>query len=936
MSIVKTVAPDVSINTKKSSATALRQLRRARVLNIVFALASIAGVALVVAFERFSVLQEEYLAANFDSVHSARTLLKTRSFLDMAAQELDDARGDPTHRVENINRAIGHLMLAENYADEGGNDGKERRRALFARIQSTRLAIENEQRSHAGQPATAPHQLDHVRELAAEAGINELESWGNLSALNNALANRMQQIRIFIIFFVALLLLILGGLAHMLMWTRRAEIDLRRAKLATEVIQQTTLDTSPMGIVYIDTSNMDDRRVSVVNQPMAKMFGYPIESMIGLKVGLLYAEPGTYERFSREKPPLLAAGSVVREEVLMRRRDGSHFWCSLSIKSIDPGDITRGVVWTCEDISERKEVERQLMQAREHAEAASRAKNEFLANISHELRSPFAGILGMLELLQRTPLDDSQRRYTRLAEDAALHMQVLVNDLLDLSRIESGRIFLDAAPFDLPRLLANIAEQYRERTESRGLAFVLDSHDVQVERLLGDPVRLRQIIENLLGNAIKFTRTGEIRLEATCVVSGKETARLQLRVIDTGIGVSPALHEQIFDKFVQVDPSTTRTQGGVGLGLAICRQLLNQMGGQIRVDSRPGEGSCFSVDVELPIASGPLGELLTTGGNTDGDLRQNLLLPSPTNLTPSVLRGVRVLLVDDQETTRVACAELLRDAGCEVCEAADGDAAVEQALRQKPALILMDCQMPGTDGYQATRRIRAAEAADARGEHTPIIALTAHATAADRAKCLASGMDDYLTKPVASALLLGRMAAFLASKRMAASDPAESATALPRQRPMATDGAAFCGTLLLVEDNPAIQEATRHLLEQAGCTVVAADDGEAALSALAAQEFDLVLMDCKLPTLDGWEATRRWRSHERQQRLAPTAIIALTAANDEETRERCAAAGMNGVLVKPFAGSQLISLLTCWLGESSAPPSSADEPTPPPPALPPA
>jgi len=861
-----------------------------------YAVAILGGLALVVTFARFNALHEEFLGANFDSVHGARTLLKAGFFLEMAGRDMESALADSARRPALLAHAAEHLALAESYGAEGQDSDPEARAALSERIQILRAKFSDFRETTHGtdlSPELLPI-LASVRQLAKDFGAAELDRWGTLSSANSALAERMKKMRMFIVGIILIFILIMAALGWALARTRRVEENLRLAKAEIEAIQQTTLDASASGIAYVDTTNPGNRFIKVANRQMAALFGYPSDAMSGVNVFQLYGQQETYEHYSRMLPPLLAAGKVVREEVLMQRRNGERFWCSLSLKAIDPADITRGVVWTCEDISERKEAEAQLQLAREKAEAASQAKSEFLANMSHELRTPFAGILGLLDLLQRSPLNEAQQRHVKLARDSASQMLSIVNDILDFSKIEAGKLSLDPVDFELRHLFSTIVEAHAAAAECKGLSLTLEFVEPLPDYLTGDPIRIRQIVDNLASNAVKFTLHGGVRVIVGGTQKDAATFGLRVTVSDTGIGIPAEMHDSIFQKFTQADSSTTRMFGGTGLGLAICSQLASLIGGRISVDSRSGAGSRFCLEIDLPIAHAAADAI---------------------GQAPIDVRGAVVLLVDDNATNRSVFAELLAHYGCLVKVAENGEQAIRLAGEIKPDVILMDCQMPGIDGREATKLIRAAET---YGRRMPIIALTAHATSSDRDSSLESGMDDYLPKPIAADALI-RKVAHWASRRRQPAPPdapraAEPDAALPTAAPRA-------GRILLVEDNPAIQEATRCLIERAGFAVLVANHGRAALeifdSTADAGDFDLVLMDCRMPVMDGLEATRLWRSRESERGLTPTAIIALTASDSAETRQRCRAAGMNDVLVKPFAEASLLAVLNDWLNVRS-------------------
>jgi len=419
------------------------------------------------------------------------------------------------------------------------------------------------------------------------------------------------------------------------------------------------------------------------------------------------------------------------------------------------------------------ELEMQILQAQEMAvaaETASRAKSEFLANMSHEIRTPMNGILGMVELLADTPLTEEQRDYLDTLRVSADHLLGLLNDILDLSKIEAGKLHLEQLPIVLSELVDDTVRLFRARAESKGLQLTAHLAPEVPPMVLGDPVRLRQILANFISNAIKFTERGEIVVsihslegkppgepepaaasyerfvggDADATPEGEVLTEhgspnpkplipnpstpsvwLRFAVQDTGIGIPPDKQASIFEAFTQADSSTTRKYGGTGLGLAICKRLAELMGGRIGVESEPGKGSTFYVDLPLPVAK------ISRTGATETN-----------SALPDIPAGKRILLVEDNEINRKVALRMVSKLGLVVETAANGVEAVQKATTHAYDLILMDCQMPEMDGYEATRHLRA------RGVHTPIIALTANALEGDREKCLACGMDDYLAKPI--------------------------------------------------------------------------------------------------------------------------------------------------------------------------------------------
>jgi two-component system, sensor histidine kinase and response regulator len=853
-------------------------------LFLTYVAAAIGGLVLVIGLVRFNALHQEFLGANFDSVHGARTLLKSRFLIDQAARDIEMALVAPERRAQLLQAADKRLFNAEHYSAEGKDGDPTARQKLVERIRAARHELLLFPSGGKSTGATMQATIADLQRLARDVDAAELDRWGTLSGLNNELAARMrtqnQLIGAAFVLFVGVML----ALAWALLRTRSAEAALLAAKTEAEAIQQTTLDASPIGIAYVDTADPANRRIHAANRQMAVIFGFAPEMMPGLSVRRLFAGDDNYARFAAAAPERLARGEVLRDEVVMQRRNGVPFWCALSAKAIDPADLGRGVVWTCEDISERKAVEAALHQERVRAEAASQAKSEFLANMSHELRTPFTGLFGLLDLLRQSPLDANQRRHLDLARSSAAQMQAIVNDILDFSKIEAGKLIIDQAPFNLRALATAIADVHATAAEQKGLRFTMDTVEPLAAGLVGDTVRIRQIVDNLLSNAIKFTEYGEIRLTIRSEADSDDAATLRITVEDTGIGIAADKQPHIFDKFTQADSSTTRIYGGSGLGLAISKQLATLMGGQITLSSSEGRGSRFSLVLRLPVAS------LPTAADA-ADAASDAMAPA------GRLDDVVVLLVEDNPVNRSMLAETLEMHGAVVYTAENGEEAVRLVGERRPNIVLMDCQMPLVDGFEATRRIRAAEAA---GEHLPIIAVSAFATSSCRDQCLAPGMmDRFLPKPLDTGELIAAIRGLL--------------TAAPERRPGP-------GRILLVDDNALIREATCGLIANFGYEVATANDGNEALALLeagaadAGQAFDLVLMDCNMPGLDGWETVRRWRQREHELARPPLAIIAVTADDGTETRDRCCAAGMDGTLLKPFDDTALQALLADWLG----------------------
>ena len=409
---------------------------------------------------------------------------------------------------------------------------------------------------------------------------------------------------------------------------------------------------------------------------------------------------------------------------------GRRFWADFRCIGRMEGPDGAYLAGTLQDISEHKQIEELLTSAKETAEATSRVKTELLATLSHELRTPLNGVMGGVQLLEMTDLAAEQEEYLQMIRTSATNELALVNDLLDLAGLEASGLKVESAPFNLLESIKLAITLHRSALEMRSLPLVTSLPEHLAQQVIGDGRRLTQIVSNLLGNAIKFTEQGEISLAADCISCGGGKLRLQLRVSDTGIGIAEKDLQRIFDPFVQADMSSTRRFGGTGLGLAICHRLAERMGGSIRVDSTPGEGSSFTLELPLLAAAADPAE-------TAGHDAAPLPLWHGSHLT--------VVIAEDNPVNLMAAAGLAGKLGLKVLLAEDGKQALAHWISGGVDLILMDIQMPVMDGSEATRFIRQREQGSAA--HTPIIALTAHAMAGDRERLLAEGFDGYVAKP---------------------------------------------------------------------------------------------------------------------------------------------------------------------------------------------
>ncbi len=583
---------------------------------------------------------------------------------------------------------------------------------------------------------------------------------------------------------------------------------------------------------------------------------------------------------------------VHSDEEVFWRANGTSFAAEYWAYPIRRDGEVVGAVVTFLDITERKRAQAALLEAKEAAEAGSRAKSEFLANMSHEIRTPMNGIIGMTELTLDTQVTPEQRDYLNLVKSSADSLLHVINDILDFSKIEAGKLELEKTEFEIRDLFRDILKTLAQRTGDKPLEVCARVSPKVPRALIGDPTRLRQIVVNLVGNAIKFTEEGNIVLDTELESSTGDGARLHISVSDTGMGIPIEKQNVIFDSFAQVDGSTTRRFGGTGLGLTISRQLVDLMGGRIWVESEIGKGSTFHFTCNLQCGTAAASRQEQVAGRT--------------------LPGVNVLVVDSNEINRKIFSEMLKNWGMNAVQAESGRGALELLQTAKNAghafaIVLLDAEMPEVDGFQIFQQIQS----DPGLAGTAILLLSMKRQLADRERCREIGAKYYLTKPIGQSELLDAILLSLGQDAIEEGmiDPLTLLREKPKSRLL---------NILLAEDNAVNQKLAMRLLEKAGHRISLARTGLEAIAAwesAADPEFDLLLMDIQMPELDGMEATAAIRSREKNSgKHIP--IVAMTAHAMRGDKEKCLANGMDGYVSKPIHPTALFAEIDRCLGAS--------------------
>lgn len=675
----------------------------------------------------------------------------------------------------------------------------------------------------------------------------------------------------------------LVGIGRNITTQKQIESETNRQKQYFESL----INSSPIAIVILD----NDENIISSNPAFEHLYGYTSSEIIGANLDALVTNQYTREEAARYTQE--AMNNAVHAIGKRLRKDGSLVDVEIfGVPVIIDGKRT-GAFAMYHDISE-------IVQARREAEEASRTKSEFLANMSHEIRTPMNGVMGMLELALDTQLTAEQNDYLQTSLHSAEALLSLLNDILDFSKIEAGRLDLESINFSLRNAIEDVAYTLAKRAQDKGLEMACLVDPDLGSNLRGDPGRLRQVLVNLVGNAIKFTHQGEIVIRAEPVEQEEKYVTIHFSVQDTGIGIPYERQRAVFDRFTQADGSTTRTYGGTGLGLTISKQLVEMMGGKIGLHSKPGIGTTFWFDIKF--------EKLPAEKHGD---------TAPLTFGPVNLTQARILVIDDNQTNRMVLTKNVESLGSRVEAVASGAKGLETLRNAHRSgdpfhIVLLDMQMPGMDGEQTARAIKS----DPSVKDVKILVLTSMGQRGDAVRLEALGCSGYLLKPVKQQMLFDAVVAVLGRKE-------DTSTRLVTRHSL-SENRKLNLRLLLAEDNPINQKLALVLLQKAGYSIDAVETGLQALEKVKVNPYNAVLMDVQMPDMDGLEATRQIRAWE-ESNGQHIPIIAMTAHAMPRDRERCIEAGMDDYITKPLEPRVLMNVLDRWTHNSTSETENAEE-----------
>ncbi|MDD5217445.1 MAG: PAS domain S-box protein [Candidatus Omnitrophica bacterium] len=675
------------------------------------------------------------------------------------------------------------------------------------------------------------------------------------------------------------------GISRDITERKQAEVMMRKLSSVVERTGDSVMITDVNGII------------EYVNPAFEQNTGYKKEEVTG-KTPRVIKSGQHDQKFYEVLWATILSGQVFRATVINKKKNGELTYEEQVITPlVDKENKITHFVSTARDITFRKQAEEALKKAKEAAEAANRAKSEFLANMSHEIRTPMNGVIGMAGLLLDTELTPEQHEYAEGVRSSADNLLTLINDILDFSKIEAGKLNVEPIPFDLHLAVEEVADMLAVKAQEKGIELIVRCDPEAPRRVIGDVGRIRQILTNLVGNAVKFTDEGHVLINVDCKSKNAEFAEFKFSVEDTGIGIADDHMRNIFDKFTQADASTTRRYGGTGLGLAICKQLVDLMSGEIGVKSLLGRGSAFWFQLRLPLDH-----------------------QGPQQIPLADLAGIRIMIVDDNPINRRVLTEQIMSWGGVVdafATPAEALAGLQNAHNQGKyyQIGLLDFQLPGMDGEMLARAIKS----DSNLKDIVLILITSMGMRGDAQRLTDLGVAAYLVKPIRQDHLKETLAMVWGAKSKGISIKLITRHTLKEAKvsdsesktPERTARGAAVSRILLAEDNAVSQQVARRMLEKLGCRVDVVGNGSEAVRMARELPYDLVFMDCQMPEMDGYEATRQIRKHEGTQRH--TTIVALTAHALEGEREKCLDAGMDDYLTKPVTKEDLLTVLKRWV-----------------------
>ncbi|MGM0629979.1 MAG: response regulator [Pseudomonadota bacterium] len=619
------------------------------------------------------------------------------------------------------------------------------------------------------------------------------------------------------------------------------------------------------------------------NRAFANDFGVAPESLTGKSDAEIESLAANDVLLERDKKTFSQKAPSVNAEIELKVDNKSQWVEHSSVPLYDDDHNIIGILGSYYDISGIKSVAEEMEKAKETAERANQSKGEFLANMSHEIRTPINAIVGMANLCLKTELNQKQKRYIKVIDSSSQALLGVINDILDFSKIDAGKLTVERIPFDLQDVLTSLADMFAYRAYDKDLEFIINLPANIPTRLIGDPLRLNQVLVNLISNAIKFTEDGEINVAVNLLDSSKDNVLLRISVTDTGIGMDEEQRANLFKAFTQADTSTTRKYGGTGLGLAISRRLILLMGGDIGVTSAAGQGSTFYIEVELPLQK-----------EQDNSHHQYLL---------QKLSGVRILAIDDNLSTREMLYEMLRSyqVDVKVCRTAEQALQVFQQSVEEDTpyqLVLVDWRLPGMDGLEFCQTITERYADDVRPKLTLATGYYAEELS-EKAK--QAGVNDIISKPFTASTLGRSLASTLFQRELPDENDIESGDGIPES--------ILRAPILVVEDNEINQQVAREILSSHKFKVDIVENGQLAVEAVHNKNYSLVLMDIQMPVMDGLKAARTIRADFNYQQLPILAMTANAMSGDEE---RSLAAGMQGHIAKPIDEQQLIKAIIKW------------------------